>query len=317
MQKLVKILASFVLLVSMVGLANTQVASAAASFIKPNDGPYTSYYGWRDLDGNPSNGKEDFHNGIDIAPGSSLSVKASASGEVTRVAYMTNGFGNYVILRHTVNGKLYDTLYAHLASTNVSVGQTVSQGSQIGIMGNTGASEGTHLHFQMHPNGYEGDKNSVDPYPYINGDIEEAPPAPTPIPHTYDGSWATLRTVSTTGNSTVNTYAHAGYGLNGTLPTGSLYKVYEKKAYNGVDYFSVASSKWVHRNNSEVKPYVATAKYTSPTLDTPGGTKIDSLSPGDSYKTYEATTLSDGTTWYSLGSKGWVRASFVDVVRVP
>src|SRR5690606_24112893 len=126
-----------------------------------------------------------------------------------------------------------------------------------------------------------------------------------------------LRTQSPTGASTVNTFGHVGYGINGTLPTGSLYKVYEKASANGVDYFSVGTSKWIHRDNSEVNPYVATAKYTSPTLDAPGGTKISSLIPGDSYKTYGATTLSNGTQWYNLSAKRWVQASFVEAVRIP
>lgn len=318
MKKIVKVLISLVLFISMFGLFNTQSASAAASFIKPNDGVYTSYFGWRDLDGNASNGKEDFHNGVDIAKGSSLAIKSAAAGKVTRVSYHS-GYGNYIVIRHTISGKVYDTLYAHLSSTGVSVGQTVSQGTAIGIMGNTGASMGVHLHFEVHPNGYGGDATTVDPLPYLNGNIEVAPPPVVAIPHTYDGTWATLRTVSPTGGSTINTFAHVGYGLKGTLSTGSLFRVYDKQtATNGTDYFNIgAGGTWIHRDNSEVKPYVATAKYTSATHATPGGAKIGSLDPGDSYKTYDVVKLENGVVWYKVGDIGWVNGSYVDVVRVP
>ena len=61
------------------------------------------------------------------------------------------------------NGNRLYTLYGHLSSVNVSVGQTVTQGQVIGYSGNTGNSYGAHLHFEVRVNG-----TAVDPMSYFN-----------------------------------------------------------------------------------------------------------------------------------------------------
>ncbi|WP_342527338.1 M23 family metallopeptidase [Chryseomicrobium sp. FSL W7-1435] len=89
------------------------------------------------------------HQGIDIARPSGYAILASDNGVVV-AAGVEGGLGNRVIIDHN-NG--YRTVYGHLASINVSVGQTVPQGTNIGVMGNTGRSTGTHLHFEVIQNG--------------------------------------------------------------------------------------------------------------------------------------------------------------------
>lgn len=89
------------------------------------------------------------HQGIDIARPSTRSIFASDNGVVTDVGYHGT-YGNRIIITHN-NG--YKTLYAHLSSTDVKVGQTVPQGSKIGVMGSTGRSTGVHLHFEVFKNG--------------------------------------------------------------------------------------------------------------------------------------------------------------------
>ena len=53
------------------------------------------------------------------------------------------------LVQDSVNGDHYYTLYGHLSSVSVSVGQTVSQGQVIGAVGSTGVSTGPHLHFEI------------------------------------------------------------------------------------------------------------------------------------------------------------------------
>ncbi|MGD6856642.1 M23 family metallopeptidase [Bacillus infantis] len=108
------------------------------------------------------------HYGIDLAKNGTVEIVAAAGGTVSKSYYSTT-YGNCVIVRHSINGKTYETLYAHMSSRSVSLGQTVSKGQQLGYMGNTGKSEGQHLHFEIHDGLWNGDKsNAVDPSLYIN-----------------------------------------------------------------------------------------------------------------------------------------------------
>jgi murein DD-endopeptidase MepM/ murein hydrolase activator NlpD len=89
------------------------------------------------------------HKGIDIARPSNLTIKAADNGIVVSAGF-DGGYGNKIVIDHQ-NG--LRTVYAHLASISVSVGQTVSQGSALGVMGSTGNSTGVHLHFEVYKNG--------------------------------------------------------------------------------------------------------------------------------------------------------------------
>ena len=85
---------------------------------------------------------------------------AAAAGVVTTaVPNGTHGYGRYVVVDHG-NGE--STLYAHLQTVNVGVGQTVDQGSMLGLLGETGNATGPHLHFEERLNG----KTVV---PYLHG----------------------------------------------------------------------------------------------------------------------------------------------------
>lgn len=114
------------------------------------------------------------HNGIDISMGYPGAIKAAADGVVLDKGeeYNSHGWGNWIIIRHP-NGLA--TLYAHLSSFRVSVGQSVSKGDTIGLEGNTGASTGSHLHFSVFTNltiyngAYHGPDygGTVNPYAFL------------------------------------------------------------------------------------------------------------------------------------------------------
>ncbi|PAF21336.1 hypothetical protein CHH49_10560 [Terribacillus saccharophilus] len=138
----------------------TKAPASSGDFITPAPGSITSGFG-------PRWGT--FHYGIDIAKrGSNVPIWAAASGTVSQ-AYYSSSYGNVIFVSHSIDGKTYTTVYAHLTSMQVSAGQRVSQGQQIGTMGNTGMSQGQHLHFELHTGPWNGSKsNAVNPIPYLN-----------------------------------------------------------------------------------------------------------------------------------------------------
>lgn len=88
------------------------------------------------------------YNAVDLANSCGLPVYASASGQVIvgRSSGWNGGYGQYLVLTHPNNTQ---TLYAHLSALSTSVGQWVTQGSVIGLIGSTGNSTGCHVHFEI------------------------------------------------------------------------------------------------------------------------------------------------------------------------
>lgn len=99
----------------------------------------------------PITGEYKNHGGTDIGASYGSAIYAADSGTVVASSDGWNGgWGNYVMIDH---GNGMQTLYAHMSSRAVSVGQTVSRGQTIGYVGSTGMSTGAHLHFEMYING--------------------------------------------------------------------------------------------------------------------------------------------------------------------
>ncbi len=91
------------------------------------------------------------HLGIDIAAGEGQSVYAADGGVVTMATGGYNyGYGNVIQIDH---GNGYSTVYAHLSRIGVGMCSSVGQGQTIGASGNTGNSQGAHLHFEVRQGG--------------------------------------------------------------------------------------------------------------------------------------------------------------------
>lgn len=105
------------------------------NFMWPTSGSITQRYSW-------------YHQAVDIANSSNPPIVAAQGGTVVTAGWNAGGYGNYVIIDH---GNGYKTLYAHMLNNSIVVraGQVVSQGQKLGIMGSTGRSTGTHLHFEV------------------------------------------------------------------------------------------------------------------------------------------------------------------------
>lgn len=131
--------------------AKQRQQATAAGFIFPlPDGSWrvSSYYG---------DGRR--HKGIDICANGGTSIYATASGKVVQAGW-NGAYGYSVIVEHDGGVR---TLYAHAKAIYCKVGDVVSQGDVIAIVGTTGQSSGNHLHFEVISNG-----KNVDPAPYIN-----------------------------------------------------------------------------------------------------------------------------------------------------
>lgn len=134
------------------------VTGQSTGYIVPTRGVITSPFGPRGTR---------IHKGIDIGTPVGTPVLAAQSGTVTTAGLVDpNGYGNLVTIAHPNNES---TRYAHLSSIQVSVGDTVTQGQQIGLSGGrkgaygSGSSSGDHLHFEILSNGTQ-----IDPASKIN-----------------------------------------------------------------------------------------------------------------------------------------------------
>lgn len=148
----------------------------------------------------PAPGASTFHKGIDIPGGgvSGKSVVASDSGKVViaKTGY-NGGRGNYIVIDH---GNKKGSLYQHLQSFSVKVGQSVSQGQEIAKMGSTGISTGAHLHFEIHEC-FSGTKGTpVNPQKYVSPNSKSKA-----LSVSSASSTATKVSTSTSNSYTLNT----------------------------------------------------------------------------------------------------------------
>ena len=132
------------------GASSTGTGTPSASgFIWPVNGTVVSGFGWR---------WGRMHEGIDISTSSGTPTWSAAAGTVIHSGWL-GGYGNLVVVDH---GNGLATAYAHASAILVGVGQQVSQGETLSLVGSTGNSSGPHLHFEVRVNGA-----AVDPLFYM------------------------------------------------------------------------------------------------------------------------------------------------------
>lgn len=133
----------------VVGTKQLPPKAATGKFRSPAAGRLTSGFGprWGTV-----------HKGIDIANSFGTSIYAADGGTV-RTASWRGGYGNLVIIDH---GNGFQTYYGHNSEILVQDGQKVAKGEKIALMGSTGNSTGSHVHFEIRKNG-----TPQNPYNYI------------------------------------------------------------------------------------------------------------------------------------------------------
>jgi len=110
---------------------------------------------------NPFGGRGfEYHEGQDIDAAYGTPVIVAASGTVT-IAGRQRGYGNVIYVDH---GAGLSTRYGHLSQIDVTIGQSVTRGQTIGLVGSTGRSTGPHLHYEVRIN-----NQPVDPRQYLPG----------------------------------------------------------------------------------------------------------------------------------------------------
>lgn len=133
----------------------SDLLTQSGDYLWPCEGTLTSPFGNRV---HPITGEVKYHAGIDIANPVGTPIYATGNGVVLTAGWY-GGYGNAVVL--DLGGEL-QVLYGHLSSCSVKVGQTVKKGEEIGKMGSTGNSTGSHLHFEFRLK-----DEAVDPYNYV------------------------------------------------------------------------------------------------------------------------------------------------------
>ena len=127
-------------------------------------GNYTNVYGGfggcNTLTGSCANGH---HAAVDAGGSSGQAIYSAGYGVVVYVGYMADGFGIYIIIQHEVYGVIYYTVYAHLESASVAIGDIVDYRTLIGGMGTTGGGNSVHLHFEARTSAGI-DFNQIDPW---------------------------------------------------------------------------------------------------------------------------------------------------------
>jgi murein DD-endopeptidase MepM/ murein hydrolase activator NlpD len=179
------------------GASDAQFSSLFATWVKMNNGntdemsadsrssipsrepvenvDFSSNFGNRS---DPFNGRARMHQGVDIRGPLGTPIYATADGVISRSEW-ANGYGNLIEINH---GNGIETRYGHLSRLIAQPNERVKRGQLIGLMGSTGRSTGSHLHYEVRIAG-----NAVNPLPYIQGTNYEIALADARVHDDIDG----------------------------------------------------------------------------------------------------------------------------------
>lgn len=124
-------------------------------FGRPVDGEITSGFGKRK---DPMNKQAAFHTGIDFRSTRGSNIYATADG-VVKESFYNGGYGNFILISH---GNGYATSFSHMQKCLVRKGDKIRRGQLIGLVGNSGRSTGSHLHYEITL-----DDKPINPYTFM------------------------------------------------------------------------------------------------------------------------------------------------------
>ena len=134
----------------------------AISPVKPDKYIWlSSYFGVRE---DPFSHRRKTHLGLDFVGPRNTNIFSTGKGIVTLVKHSRRGYGNEIVIDHEYG---YSTRYAHLKEILVTEGQHIERGELIGVMGSTGRSTGTHLHYEVRFN-----NRPVNPLYFFSDDLK-------------------------------------------------------------------------------------------------------------------------------------------------
>lgn len=174
-------------------LVGNESPAGSITFERPVVGPVGDRFGA------PRDGGRRRHQGLDFPVAQGTTVTSSASGTTIFAGYNSGGYGNLVVVQHAEG---YTTWYAHLSRITSWVGEQVSAGTRVGLVGSTGNSTGPHLHFEIRH--YD---TALDPFPLLAPEARMArAAAATPFAAAADATASGLA-----GGGGHATHSHAGH----------------------------------------------------------------------------------------------------------
>lgn len=266
------------------------------------------------------------HKGVDLCKSNNSPIYAFTNGTVKYLdsGYRPDsgyygspdggGFGNYVTL---IDDNGYYHVYAHLNGTNVSLGDSVSRGQQIGIQGNTGSSTGSHLHYQVTSGSPSG--TSYDPYNYLLNYNQKSSASTSTSTNSvtsdisYSSSSDTTSYSSTSSNTgSTNSKTNLLTAL-GELGKSMVKKMYGKNAYNALFGSDTTNVNISGNDTAEDADTGSTSSYNNSNNNT-GYTIIDNSSINTNPGTTMPETYTTRQIWDALKAKGYSKAGIAGIM---